>query len=229
MRRILTIVCLLSAVVLSAKEVSLSLDSIDATLAEVAPHAKNFPPEFSSVAERKRVESDLRDLLVLLDAAVVQYPDEPELLFRDGFANAMGHNLDFEGCAEKYSAAFDRLLRLKPEDKKANFYYGAFLSATATRRKDSIRYLEKAVSLGVTDAHYTLASVYISFGDQTNALRHFKEYSKLHPDDTGVRKWISDIEGGEIRIVQKEGTPPGFDEMTKKTEPNQPSARGTGP
>jgi hypothetical protein len=220
--------CIIAGIT-SAKEVSLSLQSIDDALSKIAPHAQDFPPRFSSVAERKQVEADLRALLTMLDAAVAQYPNDPEILFRDGFANAMGHNLDFDGCAPKYFKAFNRLLELKPEDKRANFYYGAFLAGTAARQKDSIAYLEKAIALGVSDAHYPLAFVYLSQADKPKALLHLKEYAKQHPEDHGISQKISEIEQAQIKIHHE--APPDFDEMTKKKEPNQPPepTRPSGP
>jgi tetratricopeptide (TPR) repeat protein len=219
--RYLTIVLFLSTTVFaSTNQVEFSLRSINAVLDRIAPHAQNFPPQFSSVAERTQIEADLREAITTLDAAVAQYPDDPELLFRDGCANAMGHNLDFEGCAQAYFKAFDRLLELKPEDKKANFYYGAFLSGTAARQKDSIRYLEKAIALGESDAHYTLAFVYICQNDKPKGLLHLKEYAKLHPEDKSIQPKIEKIERSTIQISHE--PPPYFDEMTKKTEANQP-------
>jgi tetratricopeptide (TPR) repeat protein len=209
------------AVCASAKEVSLNLRSIDAALSKIVPHAQDFPPQFSSVSERKQIEAKLRDLLVTLDAAIAQYPDDTELLFRDGCANAMGHNLDFDGCAEKYFRAFDRLLVLKPDDAKANFYYGAFLAGTAARQKDSISFLEKAVALGVSDAHYTLAFVYLSQADKPQALSHLRDYAKLHPDDPTIQQKIGEIEHAKIEI--RHDAPPAYDEMVKKKEPNRSS------
>ena len=209
---IVLLLCIVSNVF--AKEVSASLSSIDVELSAISPHAQDFPPRFSSAAERKEIEARLRELLTLLDAAVAQHPDEPELLFRSGFANAMGHNLDFAGCAPKYFKAFDRLLELNPEDKRANFYYGAFLAGTAARQKDSIVYLEKAVTLGVTDAHYTLAFVYLSQSDKPNALKHLMEYARQHPDDQTLKQKITQIEHAEINV--RHSPPPNIDEMTKK-------------
>src|SRR3954469_24137778 len=78
-----------------------NLAAIDDTIAKIAQHAKNYPPQFSSAAERKSSEEDLRKAIGLLDALVAEHPNDPEFLLRDGFANAMGHNLDFKGCAQK--------------------------------------------------------------------------------------------------------------------------------
>jgi tetratricopeptide (TPR) repeat protein len=219
MRSLLFVIAALAGSAGFSAEVSFSLRSFDTALAKIANHAQEFPPRFTSTAERKQIEADLRDLLTTLNAAVIQYPDDPEILFRDGFANAMGHNLNFEGCAVKYFKAFDRLLELKPDDKRANYNYGAFLVATAARQKDGVMYLEKALALGVFDAHYTLGFAYLVQGDKPKALLHFKEYAKLHPENDQLKRNIAEIEQATIRIVS--GPPPNFDETTKKKDPDK--------
>src|SRR5580704_16040367 len=98
MRNIICSLILGVAGVVTAAEVDLSLNSMDATLSKVAVHAQRYPPTFSSASERQEIERILKGAIVILDAAVVQYPAEPDLWFRDGYANAMGHNLDFPGC-----------------------------------------------------------------------------------------------------------------------------------
>src|SRR5213075_1610073 len=88
---------------------------MDERLEKIAAHAQNFPPSFSSGAERKQTETDLKAVIKVLDAAVAQYHDNPELLFRDGYANAMGQHLDIPGCNEQFIKAFEQFLKLKPE------------------------------------------------------------------------------------------------------------------
>jgi len=63
----------------------------------------------------RRDRRALKDFLAQLDKISERYPDDKEILFIKGAANAMGHNLDYPGCAEKAMAAFDRLLRHRPE------------------------------------------------------------------------------------------------------------------
>src|SRR3954471_8284292 len=145
-----------------AAEVTLDLRAMDERLEKIAAHAQNFPPSFSTVAERKQTEVELKAVIKVLDAAVAQYHDNPELLFRDGYANAMGQHLDIPGCDEQFTKSFEQFLKLKPNDKRGNFLYGGFLASTAAHQKVSILYLKKAIELGETDAHYTLAFVYLS-------------------------------------------------------------------
>jgi hypothetical protein len=56
------------------------------------------------------------------------------LLFRDGFANAMGHNLDFRGCADRAIRSYERLIELQPENRIAHFYLGGFLATPPRTR-----------------------------------------------------------------------------------------------
>lgn len=206
MRILLLIFSTCFAIQVFAKEVEFTLRSIDATLAKIAPHAQNYPPKFESVEERKQLELELLRLLYILDSAIVKFPNDADLLLRDAIGNSMGHNLDFDGCDLKCISAFEKFLKFKPDDKMANYHYGAFLAGTATRQKDSIKYLKKAVSLGVTDAHYTLAFAYLGQADKKNALLHLRKYAEANPDEKWIKEKIAEVEKAEIRI--KKGPSP---------------------
>lgn len=200
MKKIVFALFVISANAVSAGEVDLSLNSMDATLSKVASHAQSYPPTFASSAERREIERVLKGAIVILDAAVVQYPNEADLWFRDGYANGMGHNLDFPGCDRQFVKAFKRFLALRPNDKKGNFYFGAFLAGTAGGRKDCVPYLKKAIDLGVTDAHYALAFYYLSQKDKQNALYHLRQYAKANPNEKGIDAKIREIEGADIKV-----------------------------
>jgi len=190
-----------------AAEVSLSLREMDATLERIAAHTRDYPPRFSNNTEREQIEKDLRAAIKVLDAAVLEYPDQPELWFRDGYANALGHNLDFAGCDQKFIKAFEQFLKLKPDDRKGNFLYGGFLAGTATRQKDSIPYLEKAIQLGEPGAHYTLAFVYIVQRNKEEAIKHLKAYAEAFPEEAAsINAKIENLK--QANIVLKHETLP---------------------
>jgi tetratricopeptide (TPR) repeat protein len=163
-------------------EVSMSQSEIDKTLQEIEPHAREYPVKFASAQQRANMQAQLVELLVFLDHGVKEYPDNTDLLLRDAVANGFGHNMGCPDCGERAIAAFELLLKLKPESKEANWHYGAFLAQTAQREK-SIPYLQKAASLGVVDAHYTAAMVFISLNDQDHAKLELREYLKENPKD----------------------------------------------
>jgi len=221
--------CLLAAVILSAvpsswaAEVTMSISEIDRVLSEIAPHAQQYPLHFSSDSERIEVEEKLRRLLVFLDAATAQFPGEPELLLRDGIANSMGHNLDSPGCSDKAIVAFEALLKLQPDSKSGNFYYGAFMAGTDTLRSKSIPYLEKAASLGVSGAHYTEAYVYLSLQDKVHALAELRKYLRDNPADESAAALRRDLEHGDVSITEKNEKPPDATLIQKPTPEDQPT------
>jgi hypothetical protein len=77
--------------------------------------------------------------------------------------------------------------------------YGGFLAGTTLFPK-SITYLQKAIALGVNEAHYGLAFVYLKQEDSQRALVEFKEYQKYDPENATAAKMVSDIENGKLRI-----------------------------
>ena len=205
----------------------MSRSEVDRVLSEVAPHAQQYPLHFSSDSERIDVEKKLKRLVVFLDTATLPIPDQPELLLRDGIANSMGHNLDFPGCSDRAISAFEALLKLQPDSKAGNFYYGAFLAGTETLRVKSIPYLEKAASLGVSDAHYTAAFVYVSLQDKVHALTELKLYLKDNPADESAAALQRDLEDGDVSIAVKKAKPPDAMLIQKPTPEGQPAVSPT--
>lgn len=200
LRLTLTLLCACVATAFSA-DVSLDLGEMDVILEKVAPHAMGYPPTFANAAERAQTETDLKAAIKVLDAAVAQYPHTPELLFRDGFANALGHHLDIPGCDQQFIKSFEEFLKLKPNDKRGNFLYGGFLAGTATRQKDCVPYLNKAIELGEPDAHYTLGFFYLAQQDKEKAIYHLTEYAKAYPDQAAqINAKIAAIKEANFKV-----------------------------
>jgi tetratricopeptide (TPR) repeat protein len=190
-----------------AADVPVRLSDLNATLNEIAPHARSYPPKFSSPEERVQTEEHLKALLAQLDKMSDRHPDDEDILFLKGAANAMGHNLDYPGCAEKAMAAFDRLLAIDPKNRRALYEYGGFLSGTTLMDK-AIPYLDRAIQLGEERAHYTLAFVYVKKGDLQKALPEFEAYLKLDPEDATAKKFVADIRSGtaSVHVIRHEAT-----------------------
>ena len=205
--RAMIFVFVLVALAASAKELPFSLDSVDTQLSAIGAHAKNYPPRFSSPEERQKIESELRSAIAMLDAAVASDPDNPELLLRDGFANAMGHNLDFKGCAAKSVEVFERLLTLRPNDRQARLHYGAFLGG-AGRPKDSIPHLLKAIELGASEANYSVAISYLMVEDKERAIPHLTTYVSAHPKDESAKKLLAALKSKNLKIERSSEEPP---------------------
>ena len=202
MKRILPsllIAVLASAVVAFAKPPALDLPSIDRTLSEVARHAANYPPTFTSPAQRASIQGELRTAIHTLDTAVAEHPDDPSLLLRDGFANALGTNLDIPHSPAQCSTAYLRLLELEPDNATANFQYGAFLGST-NHAKESLAYLEKAAAKGVPQAHWAMAVSLLILKDKRGAIRELKAYLQLRPTDPNAKAFLSHLEDPNLKL-----------------------------
>jgi tetratricopeptide (TPR) repeat protein len=172
---------------------------VDQFLNKLAPHAKRYPTTFDSKVQREELNNELKEILGVMDSAILKFQNDPEVLFRYAFLNAMGHNMDIAGCADKSISAYLRLLDLKPSDKRANYYFGSFLAGTTLFAK-SVPYLEKSIELGEGEAHYTLAFVYIKEGKQDEALPEFKKYLEIDPNNDAARKMVNDIENKNLKV-----------------------------
>ncbi len=152
----------------------------------IAIHAREYPPTFKNSKQEKEVKNELEKIFKFLDVFVTDGLKDPSMLIRIGFFHSMGHNLDFSGSAEKAIKAFEKLLKLEPNNPRGNYLYGMFLSSTEAHYYDSIKYLEKALELGVTDAKYTLGLIYLRSGKTETGVKYLEEYSKQYPKSRAV-------------------------------------------
>ncbi len=172
---------------------------LDQMLNDLALHAKNYPPRFDTNQDRQRAVQDVKTLSGMLDIVVNGPSPDPEFLWRAGFLNSMGHNLDIPGSAEKTSAIFKKLLAAAPADPRGNYIYGTFL-AGAGKPKEALPFLERALSVGVADAAYALGMTYLSLGDKQKALENLEAYRKHSPSDDNIAKLIDSIRNGKVEI-----------------------------
>jgi tetratricopeptide (TPR) repeat protein len=188
-------------------EVTMRQSEIDKTLQEIEPHAREYPVRFESAQQRRDMQDKLVRLLVFLDGAAKENADNPDVLIRDAVANGFGHNMGCPDCGEKAIAAYDQLLKLQPDSAEANWRYGGFLAST-TQHEKAIPYLQKAASLGVVDAHYTAAMVFLGLNDLDHAKLELREYVKANPKDKAAKGLLADIEHGNLHIHIHDGPPP---------------------
>lgn len=172
---------------------------LDQILNDLGLHARNYPPRFDTPADKERAVRDVKDLSGSLDILIDGPSPNSELLFRAGFLNSIGHNLDIPGSADKANSIFQKLLAISPSDPRANYHYGTFL-AGATKYSEAIPYLEKALAAGVADAAYGLGMTYLSLGDKDKALEHLEAYRQRKPNDENIPKIIDAVRNGKTEI-----------------------------
>jgi len=77
--------------------------------------------------------------------------------------------------------------------------YGTFLAGVG-KPKDALPYLEKALSVGVSDAAYALGMTHLSLGNKESALENLEAYRQRNPNDMNVAKLIDAIRNGKVEI-----------------------------
>ena len=161
----------------SGNQYGIDVNYLDPILYDLGLHAKNVPPQFSSAEEQQRAVRDINAISGMLDVLVNQPKADTELLVRAGFINTLGHNTGIPGSSKKAYANFKKLLKAKPAHPQGNYLYGTFLAGEG-KVKQAIPYLEKALSVGIPDAAYTLGMAYRSLGNTKKALDNFEIFKK---------------------------------------------------
>lgn len=179
---------------------AINVEVIDYYINRIAEHAREYPPKFRDEQQKQEVVEKLRQLLSLLDILGENQQNNPEYLRRAAFANSMGHNLDIPESSAKAMDFYRRLLKVEPESKLANYYYGMFLVGTRKYHFDGIPFLEKALALGVEDARFTLGLLQVERGKTEEGLRYLETYAKNTPDNQHVRKVIEGVKNGNLKF-----------------------------
>jgi TonB family protein len=202
----------------SGKTYGIDTKYLDQILNDLGGHAKNYPPHFDTDQDKLRAVQDIKMLSGMLDILINGPSPNLEILWRAGFLNSMGHNLDIAGSAEKASTIFKNLLAMFPSDPRGNYMYGTFLAGIG-KPKDALPYLEKALSVGVTDAAYTLGMTHLSLGNKESALVNLEAYKQRNPNDINVNKLVDAIRNGKVEI--KRNSNGAFDPLPFFESPKQ--------
>lgn len=186
----------------AGKRHGIDLPYLDNMLADIASHARNYPPLFDSDADRQRATRDAATLAGMLGLLTQDAGAHPEILFRAAMANSYGHNLQINGAAEKANGLFQRLLAAAPDHPRSNHAYGVFLAGVA-KSAESLPYLEKALAAGIVEAGYALGLVHLGLGDQAKALQYLETYKARIPADQHVATLIEAIRSGKVTVKRE--------------------------
>ena len=176
---------------------SLNLPVLDDLLQTISIYAGDYPPHFDNAAERADVTDRLTRLIVLLSSVDTGADVNVEVLRREAFAFNLGCNLHLRNSCDRTAESYQRLLAMTPDDPAANYLYGVFLSGTVSKQPDAVPYLEKAAKLGVKQANFTLATVYLMLHDKDQALSRMQAYSADFPNDAGAKKFIATLQSNK--------------------------------
>lgn len=180
-----------------------TLATIDSQTAPIVAHVQNYPPHFDSDEQRATMEKQLHRLVNLLKQARDAYPKDRDIAKRYALVNALGHNLDFQGSAEAAIEAYEGLLQSNPDDGETQFRYGGFLAGTQLFEK-SIPHLHRAIHLRQSDAHFTLAFVYVKSNQPKLALEEFRAFLSTNPENQTAQRMVQRLESGETKNLKVE-------------------------
>ena len=122
------------------------------------------------------------------------------MLIRAAKLNGMGRNLDLGSDYTVRGGQYvDRAIKIQPDSGEANFLYGIMLSEGGGF-KEGEKYLDRAVSLGFTEAEQSLAQSDLLNDRRSSALERLRRLESQHPDNVVIPQQIKIIEAGKYYI-----------------------------
>ncbi|MFA5260066.1 MAG: tetratricopeptide repeat protein, partial [Candidatus Omnitrophota bacterium] len=162
-----------------------NFQEIDRILNVAFEHARNYPPEFTSEAQRDDVESNLRDVISQLEQMLKASGPGQEILFRLGKANTFAYNLDVPGSREKADEYFKQLFQLEPNHAEGHLYYGQHLSGRG-EFDAAIENLHIAADAGLDVALNMIGLAYLQMGKIDEAKTYFQGLLEKYPGDPQI-------------------------------------------
>ncbi len=177
-------------------DVSLLDDFID----DVSPNARHYPPNFPNRSQRYYTREKIKVLTDWIDPFASAPNASYEVLIRAAKLNGMGRNLDLgSDYVVRGGKYVDRAIKAKSDSGEANFLYGMMLSEGGGF-KEGQKYLDRAVSLGYTEAEQSLAQSDLLSDRRSEALSRLRRLEQKVPDNQLIRQQIKLIEDGKFYI-----------------------------
>lgn len=191
--------------VLVPQQQGLGTDKLDVSLLDdfiedVSPNARHYPPNFPNRSQRHYT----REKIKVLTEWIEPYAQSPnasyDVLIRAAKLNGMGRNLDLGSDYTIRGGKYvDRAIKIQPDSGEANFLYGMMLSEGGGF-KEGQKYLDRAVSLGYTEAEQSLAQSDLLSDRRDNALERLRRLEQQEPNNTVIRQQIKLVEDGKFYI-----------------------------
>ena len=169
-------------------------------------HAGNYPLNFDSKEDLIRAKSDiieLEEIFKYFNESGLFEKQEPEFQKYADLLNsriyAMQYNMDIAGAPEKADHFYETMVLKYPTDHEFFEEYGAYLGSSG--RIDKCReVLNKAVELGSTKAHFSLAISALFLKNIEEAKKEFNLYLKEHPNDANAKMLLEAISSENIKL-----------------------------
>ena len=191
--------------VLIPQQKGLGTDKLDVSLlddfiADVSPNARHYPPNFPNRTQRHYTREKIKVLADWIEPYAKSPNASYDVLMRAAKLNGMGRNLDLGSDYTVRGGQYvDRALKIQPDSGEANFLYGMMLSEGGGF-KEGQKYLDRAVSLGYTEAEQSLAQSDLLSDRRANALERLRRLEAKYPNNTVIPQQIKLVEDGKFYI-----------------------------
>ena len=178
----------------------LDVSLLDDFIAEVSPNARHYPPNFATRTQRHNAREKIKVMTDWIDTYAKSPNASYDVLLRAAKLNGMGRNLDLGSEYTVRGGQYvDRAIKIKPDSAEANFIYGLMLSEGGGF-KEGQKYLDKAVSLGYTEAEQSLAQSDLLSDRRDKALERLRRLEQTVSDNAVIRQQIKMVEDGKFYI-----------------------------
>lgn len=178
----------------------LDVSLLDDFIEDVSPNARHYPPNFPNRSQRYYTREKIKVLAEWIEPYAQSPNASYDVLLRAAKLNGMGRNLDLGSDYTIRGGRYvDRAIKLQPDSGEANFLYGMMLSEGGGF-KEGKKYLDKAVSLGYTEAEQSLAQSDLLSDRRDNALERLRRLASENPNNTIIPQQIKLIEEGKFYI-----------------------------
>lgn len=191
--------------VLVPQQTGLGTDKLDVSLLddfinEVSPNARHYPPNFPNRTQRHYTREKIKVLAEWIEPYAKSPNASYDVLLRAAKLNGMGRNLDLGSDYTVRGGQYvDRAIKLQPNSGEANFLYGMMLSEGGGF-KEGQKYLDKAVSLGYTEAEQSLAQSELLSDRRDSALQRLRRLAGENPNNAIIREQVKLVEDGKFYI-----------------------------
>ena len=178
----------------------LDVSLLDDFIKDVSPNARHYPPNFPNRTQRHNAREKIKVMTDWIEPYAKSPNASYDVLLRAAKLNGMGRNLDLGSEYTVRGGQYvDRAIKVKPDSGEANFLYGLMLSEGGGF-KEGQKYLDKAVSLGYTEAEQSLAQSDLLSDRRDKALERLRRLEKTVPNNAIIRQQIKLVEDGKFYI-----------------------------
>ncbi len=178
----------------------LDVSLLDDFIKDVSPNARHYPPNFPNRSQRHYTREKIKVLAEWIEPYAKAPNASYDVLMRAAKLNGMGRNLDLGSDYTIRGGQYvDRAIKIQPDSGEANFLYGMMLSEGGGF-KEGQKYLDRAVSLGYTEAEQSLAQSDLLSDRRDKALERLRRLESQNPDNDIIPQQIKLIEEGKFYI-----------------------------